>query len=81
MIIVNVDITMLGKNMSFRIDEMSSEAEIRSAISETIHESGEARLVQDRNGYFLWDKSGRLLDVNRTGAENGLASGSSLVFA
>lgn len=81
MIIVNVEIPMLGKNMDFRIDEMTSVAEIKAAIAETIHQSGEARMVEDRSMYFLWDKSGKLLDVNMTGAENGLASGSSLVFA
>ncbi len=81
MIIVNVEIPMLGKNMDFRIDELTTVAEIKAAIAETIHQSGEARIVQNRNAYFLWDKNGRLLDVNKTGVENGLASGSSLVFA
>ncbi len=81
MIIVNVEIPMLGRNMDFRIDEMTTVAEIRDAIAETIHRSGEAGIVQDRSRYFLWEKNGRLLDVNRTGAENGLASGSTLIFA
>lgn len=80
MIIVNVEIPMLGKKMDFRVDEEMTVEEISSALAETIHASGEAR-VRDEETFFLWDKSGRLLEPGRTGRENGLASGSSLVFA
>ena len=81
-IIVNVDVPMLGKNMDFQIDENATIAEIREALLDTISQSEQIRVIGRRNEVLIWERgSARLLDINQTGYEAGLVSGSVLLLA
>lgn len=82
MIIVNIEIPMLGKSMDFQVDENAAVYELRDAILENLDRSMTARIDRQSGDFLLWQvHNGKMLDMNRSGAENGLESGSMLLLA
>lgn len=82
MIIVNVEVLMLNKNMDFQLDEDVAAYELRDAIVENIDRSMTARINRESGTFLLWHAhNGRMLNLNATGTENGLKTGSMLILA
>ena len=82
MIIVNVDVPMLGETLDFQIDENTPVYEVQEEMIDIICRKNSCELIGDEQRMLLWEAgNGRLLERKKTGAENGLISGSHLILA
>ena len=81
MIIVNVDVIMLGQTLDFQMDENIPLYEVQEDMVDIICRKSSCELIGDEQRMLLWDAERKvLLDRNKTGAENGLLSGSHLIL-
>ncbi len=82
MIIVNVDVPMLGQTLDFQMNEYIPLYEAQEEMVDIICRKNSCELIGEEQRMLLWNaENGVLLDRNRTGAENGLMSGSHLILA
>ena len=82
MIIVTVEVPMMGVSYDFQIDEDAPLGIVRSEIADMIIRNSQCVLNGSVGSLVMWDKKRNIiLDMRRTGYENGLETGSELVIA
>lgn len=82
MIIVNVDVPMLQQNLDFQMNENVPLFEVLEEMVDIICRKNSCELIGEEQRMLIWDaERGTLLNRDRSGAENGLLSGSRLILA
>lgn len=82
MIIITVEIPAMEMSCDFQIDEDMPLWAVRNEIADMICRRNQCAMNGDVRELYCWDKQRKiLLDMNRTGIENGLETGSGMVMA
>ena len=82
MIVVTVEVPIMEKSYEFQIDEDVPFHIVRDEIADMISRRNQCPVNGDISEMMLWDKRRRIqVDMNLTGFENGLETGSELVIA
>lgn len=82
MIIVTVEIPMMEVSYDFQIDEDIPFSIVRNELADMIARNSQCKIDGYIGDLMVWDKRRNvLLDMRRTGYENGLETGSELVMA
>lgn len=82
MIIVTVEIPMMEVSCDFQIDEDVPLGIVRNELADMIIRNSQCDIEGKIADLMIWDRSRNvLLDMRRTGYENGLETGSELVMA
>lgn len=82
MIIVTVDVPMMEVSYDFQIDEDVPLGIVRNELADMIARNSQCGIDGRTTELMIWDKRRSvLLDMERTGYENGLETGSELVMA
>lgn len=81
-IIVTVDIPVMEVSYDFQIDEDVPIGVVRNELADIICRSNQCEMDGQASNLMIWDKRRNvMLDMQRTGYENGLETGSELVMA
>lgn len=82
MIIVTVEIPMMEVSYDFQIDEDVPMGVVRSELADMIARHSQCGIEGSAGELMIWDRQRSvMLDMERTGYENGLETGSELVMA
>ena len=82
MIIVTVEIPMMEASYDFQIDEDVPFEVVKSELTDIICHNSQCEMNGRSCDLMVWDRKRKvLLDMQKTGHENGLETGSELVMA
>lgn len=82
MIIITVKIPVMEISCDFQIDEDVPLCIVRNEIADMVCRRNQCAVRGDVDDLICWDSQRKiLLDMNRTGYENGLETGSEMVIA
>lgn len=82
MIVVTVAVPIMDISYDFQIDEDVPFKIVRNELADMISRDNKCSIEGDVHELMIWDRRRNvLLDMERTGYENGLETGSELVMA